>query len=252
MSRPLVVQQLRKRYGDLPVIGGLDLEIAPSEIVAVIGPSGCGKTTLLRLAAGLDTRYQGEIRVGDEKVCGPHPSVGLVFQEPRLFPWLTVAENVAFGLRERDAAHQQGRVREALAAVDLGAFSNALPKELSGGMAQRVALARSLVTEPQVLLLDEPFSALDAFTRMRLQEHLLAAWQRYRPTLVLVTHDLDEAAYLADRVVVLGERPGRVIDVIPVAPQRPRDRRDPALAALRVALLEAVHLDRASRDLRLA
>jgi sulfonate transport system ATP-binding protein len=247
MSRPLLVRALRKRYGDLPVLGGIDLEIAPGEIVAVVGPSGCGKSTLLRLAAGLDTRYHGEIRVGDESVCGPHPSVGLVFQEPRLFPWLDVQSNVAFGLRQRDAAHQQKRVREALDAVELTAFAKALPKELSGGMAQRVALARSLVTEPQVLLLDEPFSSLDAFTRMRLQDHLLAAWARYRPTLVLVTHDLDEAVYLADRVFVLGERPGRVIDVIPVLPSRPRDRRDAALAALRVALLEAVHLERASR-----
>jgi sulfonate transport system ATP-binding protein len=247
MSRPLLVRELRKRYGDLPVLGGIDLEISPSEIVAVVGPSGCGKSTLLRLAAGLDTRYHGEIRVGDELVCGPHPSVGLVFQEPRLFPWLDVQSNVAFGLRQRDAASQRVRVREALDAVELTAFATALPKELSGGMAQRVALARSLVTEPQVLLLDEPFSSLDAFTRMRLQDHLLAAWARYRPTLVLVTHDLDEAVYLADRVFVLGERPGRVIDVIPVLPSRPRDRRDPALAALRVALLEAVHLERASR-----
>jgi sulfonate transport system ATP-binding protein len=247
MSRPLLVRELRKRYGDLPVLGGIDLEIAPSEIVAVVGPSGCGKSTLLRLAAGLDTRYHGEIRVGDELVCGPHPAVGLVFQEPRLFPWLDVQSNVAFGLRQRDAAHQQERVREALDAVELTSFATALPKELSGGMAQRVALARSLVTEPQVLLLDEPFSSLDAFTRMRLQDHLLSAWARYRPTLVLVTHDLDEAVYLADRVFVLGERPGRVIDVIPVLPSRPRDRRDPALAALRVALLEAVHLERASR-----
>ena len=249
MSRPLVVRELRKRYGDLPVLGGIDLDIAPSEIVAVVGPSGCGKSTLLRIAAGLDTRYHGEIRVGDELVCGPHPSVGLVFQEPRLFPWLTVAENVAFGLRDRDAAHQRDRVRAALEAVDLAGFASALPKELSGGMAQRVALARSLVTEPQVLLLDEPFSALDAFTRMRLQDHLIAAWTRYRPTLVLVTHDLDEAVYLADRVLVLGERPGRVIDVVLVAPTRPRDRRDSTLAALRVALLEAVHLERGSQAL---
>jgi sulfonate transport system ATP-binding protein len=170
-----------------------------------------------------------------------------VFQEPRLFPWLDVASNVAFGLRERASDHARDLVRDALAAVDLSAFAGALPKELSGGMAQRVALARALVTEPQVLLLDEPFSALDAFTRMRLQDHLLTAWTRYRPTLVLVTHDLDEAIYLADRVFVLGERPGRVIDVIPVAPPRPRDRRDSALAALRVALLEAVHLERVSR-----
>ena len=247
MSRPLVIRELRKRYGDRPVLGGIDLAIDASEIVAVIGPSGCGKSTLLRLAAGLDTRYHGEIAVGDEKICGPHPAVGLVFQEPRLFPWLDVAKNVAFGLRDRSSEHAAALVRDALEAVDLAPFASALPKELSGGMAQRVALARALVTEPQVLLLDEPFSALDAFTRMRLQDHLLAAWERYRPTLVLVTHDLDEAVYLADRVFVLGERPGRVIDVIPVTSPRPRDRRDGALAALRVALLEAVHLDRDAR-----
>ncbi len=244
MSRPLIIRELRKRYGDRPVLGGLDVEIAPSEIVAIVGPSGCGKSTVLRLVAGLDTRYHGEIRVGDETICGPHPAVGLVFQEPRLFPWLDVAGNVAFGLHERSSPRAADLVRAALAAVDLAPFGTALPKELSGGMAQRVALARSLVVEPQVLLLDEPFNALDAFTRMRLQDHLLAAWARYRPTLVLVTHDLDEAVYLADRVLVLGERPGRVIDVIPVATPRPRDRRDPALAALRVALLEAVHLER--------
>lgn len=247
MSRRLAIAELRKRYGDLPVIGGLDLEVAPSEIVAVVGPSGCGKSTLLRLAAGLDTNYRGEIRVGDELVCGPHPAIGLVFQEPRLFPWLSVAENVAFGLARRRGTAARGLVSEALAAVELTTFAGALPKELSGGMAQRVALARALVTEPQVLLLDEPFSALDAFTRMRLQDHLLSAWTRYRPTLLLVTHDLDEAVYLADRVVLLGERPGRVVDVIPVAPARPRDRRDPTLAALRVALLEALHLERDSR-----
>jgi len=249
MSRALVVSELRKRYGDLPVIGGLDLDVAPSEIVAVVGPSGCGKSTLLRLAAGLDTHYKGEIFVGDEKVCGPHPAVGLVFQEPRLFPWLDVERNVAFGLRERGGARSRELVAAALEAVELTQFAHALPKQLSGGMAQRVALARALVTEPQVLLLDEPFSSLDAFTRMRLQDHLLAAWTRYRPTLLLVTHDLDEAVYLADRVVLLGERPGRAIDVIPVAPPRPRDRRDPTLAALRVALLEALHLE---RDARLA
>ena len=244
MSRPLLVRELRKRYGDLPVLGGIELEVAPSEIVAVVGPSGCGKSTLLRLAAGLDTRYHGEIRVGDELVCGPHPSVGLVFQEPRLFPWLDVADNVAFGLRERASERSRALVRDALEAVDLTAFASALPKELSGGMAQRVALARSLVTEPQVLLLDEPFSSLDAFTRMRLQDHLLAAWARYRPTLLLVTHDLDEAVYLADRVVLLSDRPSRVADVLRVAPDRPRDRRDPTLLGLRVALLEALHLER--------
>lgn len=244
MSRPLGIAKLRKRYGDVPVIGGVDLDVGASEIVAVVGPSGCGKSTLLRLIAGLDTRYSGEIRVDEALVCGPDPRVGLVFQEPRLFPWLSIERNVAFGLPDPDSAASRELVAETLHVMGLTHFASALPKQLSGGMAQRAALARALVTEPQVLLLDEPFSALDAFTRMRLQDHLLAAWARYRPTLVLVTHDLDEAVYLADRVVLLGERPGRVQDVLRVAPERPRDRRDPNLLGLRVALLEALHLER--------
>ncbi len=244
MSTPLTVSKVRKRYGDTPVIGGLDIEVAPSEIVAVVGPSGCGKSTLLRLVAGLDTRFSGEIRVDDGLVCGPDPRVGMVFQEPRLFPWLTLAQNVGFGLTDRNGPKARDVVRETLDVVGLAEFADALPKQLSGGMAQRAALARGLVTEPQVLLLDEPFSALDAFTRMRLQDHLLAAWTRYRPTLVLVTHDLDEAVYLADRVILLTDRPARVADVLRVAPGRPRDRRDPSLLGLRVALLEALHLER--------
>ena len=244
MSQPLAISKLRKRYGDTPVLGGIDLDVGASEIVAVVGPSGCGKSTLLRLIAGLDTRFSGEIRVADALVCGPDPRVGLVFQEPRLFPWLTVEQNIAFGLRDPRTPHARDLVRDTIAVVGLTAFAHALPKQLSGGMAQRAALARALVTEPQVLLLDEPFSSLDAFTRMRLQDHLVAAWMRYRPTLVLVTHDLDEAVYLADRVVLLGERPGRVQDILRVAPERPRDRRDESLLGLRVALLEALHLER--------
>ena len=169
---------------------------------------------------------------------------GVVFQEPRLFPWLTLTDNVAFGMPDRGSTSARALVQETLEVVGLGDFAGALPKQLSGGMAQRAALARALVTEPQVLLLDEPFNALDAFTRMRLQDHLLQAWARYRPTLLLVTHDLDEAVYLADRVILLCDRPSRVADIIPVVPERPRDRRDPTLQALRVALLEALHLER--------
>lgn len=246
MSRPLSIQGLRKQYAEVTVLGGIDLEVAPSEVVVVVGPSGCGKSTLLRLVAGLDTRYDGAVRVGDVTVRGPNPAVGLVFQEPRLFPWLSVADNVAFGLPERSSAHARSVVRQTLEVVGLDEFPAALPKHLSGGMAQRAALARALVTEPQVLLLDEPFSALDAFTRMRLQDHLLAAWTRYRPTLLLVTHDLDEAVYLADRVVLLSERPGRVQQDLRVGVPRPRDRRDPRLADLRARLLEALHLEKAA------
>lgn len=244
MSTPLRLDGIRKRYEATEVLAGVDLEVAASEIVALVGPSGCGKSTLLRLVAGLDVSFDGRIAVGEREVRGPDRAVGVVFQEPRLFPWLSLADNVAFGLPDRGSARAKAIVAETLGVVGLADFAGALPKELSGGMAQRAALARALVTEPQVLLLDEPFSSLDAFTRMRLQDHLLAAWARYRPTLVLVTHDLDEAVYLADRVILFSDRPARVIDVLRVAPQRPRDRRDPSLLGLRVALLEALHLER--------
>ena len=245
-AQPLVLRGVRKRFDATPVLAGVDLSVAPGEIVALVGPSGCGKSTLLRLVAGLDTRYQGDVLVGETAVCGPSPAVGLVFQEPRLFPWLSVADNVAFGLADRSSARARELVHETLSVVGLRDFADALPKQLSGGMAQRAALARALVTEPRVLLMDEPFNALDAFTRMRLQDHLLTAWERYRPTLVLVTHDLDEAVYLADRVVLLGERPSRVVRDEPVEATRPRDRRDLTLAALRARLLEALHLERAA------
>ena len=244
MSTPLTLSGIRKRFGSTDVLGGVELEVEAGEIIALVGPSGCGKSTLLRLISGLDTRFAGTVHVGERDVCGPDAAVGVVFQEPRLFPWLNLTDNIAFGLPDRGTARAEALVRETLDVVGLGQFAGALPKQLSGGMAQRAALARALVTEPQVLLLDEPFNALDAFTRMRLQDHLLAAWARYRPTLLLVTHDLDEAVYLADRVVLLSDRPSRVVDIIPVVPERPRDRRDPTLGALRVALLEALHLER--------
>jgi sulfonate transport system ATP-binding protein len=230
MSTPLHLAGIRKRYDGVVVLGGVSLDVDASEIVAVVGPSGCGKSTLLRLVAGLDVRFDGRIVVGERDVCGPDRAVGVVFQEPRLFPWLSVADNVGFGLADRGSARAHELVRETLDVVGLAAFADALPKELSGGMAQRVALARALVTEPQVLLLDEPFSSLDAFTRMRLQDHLLAAWSRYRPTLVLVTHDLDEAVYLADRVVLLTDRPARVSDVLRVAADRRAARGAPPRA----------------------
>lgn len=240
----LQIRHVSKRFDGLAALGDIDLAVDRGEIVGIVGTSGCGKSTLLRIVGGLEPPSAGSVVLDGVPVIGPRPEVGLVFQEPRLMPWLSVRANVEFALARRPREQRRAMAEAALARVGLGSFAEALPQQLSGGMAQRAAIARALVARPQVLLLDEPFSALDAFTRMRLQDHLLAAWLRYRPTLVLVTHDLDEAVYLADRVFVLGERPGRVIDVIPVATARARDRRDPALAALRVALLEAVHLDR--------
>jgi sulfonate transport system ATP-binding protein len=211
-----------KRFeGGLVAVAGVDLAVDDSEIVAVIGPSGCGKSTVLRLIGGLESPTTGEVRVAGHRVDGPSKSVGVVFQEPRLMPWLTVERNVSFGLRGGDASELAA---EALARVGLADCAQALPKELSGGMAQRTAIARALVTKPPVLLLDEPFSALDAFTRIDLQEHLLEVWGWYRPTTVLVTHDIDEALMLADRVLVLGGRPGRIHAEIVVDLPRPRDR----------------------------
>ncbi len=214
-----------RRYdsGHLAVTG-IDLEVQSQEIVAVIGPSGCGKSTLLRLIAGLDLPTSGTVRVAGHPVKGPDRSVGIVFQQPRLMPWLNVAENVGFGLEQRDGSERA--VAEAIARVGLSDFAEALPRELSGGMAQRTAIARALVTNPPVLLLDEPFSSLDAFTRIDLQRHLLEVWTWYQPTMFLVTHDVDEALILADRVLVLGGSPGGLRASIEVDLSRPRIRTD--------------------------
>jgi sulfonate transport system ATP-binding protein len=216
-----------KRFDSgLLAVFDLDLEVEASEIVAVIGPSGCGKSTVLRLIAGLDAPTTGSVTVAGHRVDGPDPSVGVVFQEPRLMPWLSVARNVSFGLAHRRG--DDGVAAEAIDRVGLGSFAASLPRELSGGMAQRAAIARALVTKPPVLLLDEPFSALDAFTRIDLQNHLLEVWSWYRPTMFLVTHDIDEALVLADRVVVFSGLPGSIQAQVTVDLPRPRDRTDQA------------------------
>ncbi len=233
-----------KRFATgLLAVSGVDLTVEASEIAAVIGPSGCGKSTVLRLIAGLDTPTSGSVHVAERRVEGPTRSVGVVFQEPRLMPWLTVERNVSFGLHGVETA---GPVAEALARVGLEDFADALPKELSGGMAQRTAIARALVTKPPVLLLDEPFSSLDAFTRIDLQEHLLEVWGWYRPTMFLVTHDIDEALVLADRVIVFGGQPGSIEAEIMVDLPRPRDRTDLSFHAFQDRAMK--ELGRSSRD----
>ncbi len=217
-------------------VSAVDLEVGSGEIVAVIGGSGCGKSTLLRLIAGLEPATAGTAYVAGHPVTGPGADVGVVFQEPRLMPWLSVEANVRFGLHGT-REHNRLQAAEALERVGLGGFADALPRELSGGMAQRAAIARALVGKPSVLLLDEPFSALDAFTRLDLQDHLLEVWDWYRPTLLMVTHDLDEAVVLADRVGVMSGRPGRLVADVTVDLARPRLRTDPAFHQIRHRIL---------------
>jgi sulfonate transport system ATP-binding protein len=221
----LALERLSKIYADgTRALSDIDLSVRESEIVALIGGSGCGKTTLLRLVAGLDQASAGRISLDGEAVTEPHPAIGIVFQEPRLLPWLTVADNVGFGLDGLSRGERRTRVRNALDKVGLGDHSDRWPRDLSGGQQQRVAIARAFVTHPRVLLLDEPFSALDAFTRASLHEHLLALWQETRPTIILVTHDVGEAVTLADRVVVMRPKPGRIEDELPLGLARPRDK----------------------------
>ncbi|QFU17578.1 ABC transporter ATP-binding protein [Microvirga thermotolerans] len=221
----LELEHLSKTYADgTRALSDINLSVRRGEIVALIGGSGCGKTTLLRLVAGLDRTSAGAIHLDGEAIGEPHPAVGIVFQEPRLLPWLTVAENVAFGLSRLDAAERRARVAHALDKIGLAEHAGRWPRDLSGGQQQRVAIARAFVAHPKVLLLDEPFSALDAFTRASLHEHLLGLWEETRPTVLLVTHDVHEAVTLADRVVVMQPKPGRIFDELPLALARPRDR----------------------------
>ncbi|MBL8580249.1 MAG: ABC transporter ATP-binding protein [Mesorhizobium sp.] len=222
------------------------LNVANGEAVAIIGGSGCGKSTLLRLIAGLEQPTKGDVLVDGERITQPHPAVGLVFQEPRLLPWLTVGDNVGFGLEGVPAAERQRRIHDALESVGLAEQAGKWPREMSGGMAQRVALARALVTGPSVLLLDEPFSALDALTRASLQDHLVRLWQDSRPTLLLVTHDIEEALVIANRVIVVRPRPGRIDAVFDVSLPHPRDRDAEDFESLKHELRGA--LDRSLRD----
>ena len=218
------VRGLSRAFGRRQVLDGVDLDIAPGEFVAMLGVSGTGKSTLLRALAGLDREVTGELSV-------PGP-VAVAFQEPRLLPWRRVLANVALGLRVPDAGAVAGR---ALEEVGLTERAGAWPLTLSGGEAQRAALARALVREPSLLLLDEPFSALDALTRIAMHRLVLRLWERHRPAVLLVTHDVDEALILADRVLVLAS--GRIVFSGPVEVPRPRDRDNPGLTALRHRLL---------------
>ena len=244
----LSLDRVSKTYPNgVHALGGVSIDVEPGEIVAVIGGSGCGKSTLLRAISGLDPASDGTVLLDGEPITAPHEKIGIIFQEPWLLPWLKVAGNVGFGLAGRPKPERTERVAAALKRVGLADKAAVWPRELSGGQAQRVAIARALVPRPQVLLLDEPFSALDAFTRADLQDHLLDLWADAKPTLILVTHDVDEAIVLADRVMVMCPRPGRIFDEIGVDLPRPRDRQSAAFDFVKRRVLAALDrsLDRA-------
>jgi sulfonate transport system ATP-binding protein len=247
----LALEKVGKTYPNgVHALERFSARIKPGEIVAIIGGSGCGKSTLLRAVAGLDRASTGSVTLDGTTITAPHEKIGIIFQEPRLLPWLSVAHNIGFGLYDLPADVRRERIARALARVGLADKADAWPRELSGGQAQRVAIARALVRQPEVLLLDEPFSALDAFTRRDLQDHLLDLWADTRPTLILVTHDVDEAVVLADRVLVMRPRPGRLFQEIQINLGRPRDRNSPHFDAFKRRVLTALDrsLDRSIPD----
>jgi ABC-type nitrate/sulfonate/bicarbonate transport system ATPase subunit len=223
-------------------LSNISLSIAAGELVSLIGPSGCGKSTLLRLIAGLDSADSGEVLIGPERINEPGAERGLVFQDPNLFPWLTVRRNIEAGLVARGVLREKRKeVDEFMRLVGLEAFGDAYPHHLSGGMAQRVALARALINHPKVLLLDEPLGALDAFTRMRMQDEVLRLWQTHRTTILFVTHDIDEAIYMSDRIMIMTQPPGRIDQTIANTLARPRDRSSAEFLRLRGNILELLH-----------
>lgn len=233
---------------DLPVLENISLQVRPGEFVALLGPSGCGKSTLLRLLAGLEQPVSGVLAEEGRAITAPHPSRVVVFQDPTLYPWRTVYDNVGLGLQIRGESKQaaQTRIDAMLRRVGLQEFARAWPHQLSGGMAQRAALARALVNHPRLLILDEPLGKLDSLTRLRMQQEIVDLWQEQSFTTLMVTHDVEEALVMANRVVVFSSRPARVLDVIEVEQAYPRRRDDPALVALRSRVLALLGAEQAA------
>jgi len=241
----LELRRVGKSFGSLQVLKDIDLKVERGEFAAIVGPSGCGKSTALRMFAGLETATEGEVLSGDRPIEGPSPRRMMIFQEHALYPWLTVEQNVGMGLelagvpkRERGA-----RIHEVLEKVNLSGFNHYFPSQLSGGMRQRVAIARALVMDPEILLLDEPYGALDAMTRLKMQNELIRIWHGTGKTMLLITHDIDEALYLADKVYVMSPRPGQIIRTIHLDSPRPRNRHSQEFVSHRQEIMQLLGLE---------
>lgn len=240
----LVLNQVNKSFGSLSVLSDVSLQIRPGEFGAIVGPSGCGKSTALRLFAGLERADSGQVEAGGKPVTGPGPDRTMIFQEHALYPWRTVTDNVGLGLELAGVAKKERRerVEAVLDRVGLTGFGGYYPHQLSGGMRQRASIARALVLEPDVLLLDEPYGALDAITKLRMQDELLQIWHGTGKTMLLITHDIDEAVYLADRVFVMSQRPGRIVRTVELDMPRPRDRNGSAFTSARQQIMESLEI----------
>lgn len=251
MSSSIAISGVNRVYTDVDgnkvnALNNVDLDIRPGEFISIIGPSGCGKTTLLRLIAGLDKPQSGELSIDGKKITDVDPERGYVFQQGGLFPWLTVENNIGYGLKARKVyKKKKSEVAKYISMVGLDGFEKSYPHQISGGMAQRVAIARALINEPKALLLDEPMGALDSFTRSDLQDKLLELWKENSTTMILVTHDIDEAIYLSDRIVIMTPRPGKISRIIDVDLPRPRHRGGVEFLSLRREILELFELAQA-------
>lgn len=247
------INHLKKNFeikgSNVEVLKDVTLEIKRGEFISLIGSSGCGKSTILKLITSLEDPTEGEITIDGIRVKGPSEKVSMIFQEPRLFPWLTVEENIEFTISQDIPKEERKRiVKKHIDLVGLTGFEKAVPSQLSGGMQQRVSIARGLATNPEILLLDEPFGALDAFTRIDMQEETLKIWEKEQTTMIMVTHDIDEAVYLSDRIVVLSSKPGVVKDIIEIKLPRPRDRSSLDFMDLRRKVMISLYDREADKD----
>ena len=233
-----VCKTFETENGVVQALENINLDIGPGEFVSIVGASGCGKSTLLKMMLGLENPTEGQITIGSRTVTKPSVDVGMVFQEARLYPWLNIEKNIEFGAPENMSKEEKRKkAKKYIDLVNLDGFEQAYPSQLSGGMQQRAGIARALIGNPEVLLLDEPFGALDAFTRITMQNEVLRVWEHEHKTMVLVTHDIDEAIFLSDRIVILSDRPGSVKEIIPVNLSRPRDRSSNSFLEIRKKIL---------------